>query len=502
MTSLGPTYPWWPALGLALALAAAGCSDESTSDPATGGAAGGGGDGGAGAAAGAGGTGGQAGGSGGGTAGLGVPAIDPADPHRFVMNDLPWYPVGYYPGASFAMTSADYGGDYQAYTEAYVDLAANHGINFFRIWINWGTVDASTMDDWDAYILHPYLRTGPGEAVDGKPRVDLDQLDPDYLTRIEQAVAYAASRGMVVQLMLFDCGHIHYNATLAARDYYRGANNINGLDWSTEGEWLDPDGAVFDRIQAFVEAVVAAVGDQPGIIWETCNEKFGSPFDTYQAAANDPFHVAVAQVVRAKEQELGYPTHLIMPVDLPEHRTVAGHRTPASNNAETIVEMHDRLAGEQFAWDVPLITDNDCCLGEPDADFIREKAWAALTAGAYIDVFNNELTYAATLQNQNTADGMRYVALTRQFVEDQGVDLVGMAPADELVTGGAWALARPGDEFVVYLRAGGSTELQQPPASPQAVWFDPRQGGTQPAGSGPAFTAPDGSDWVLHVRGQ
>jgi hypothetical protein len=300
--------------------------------------------------------------------------------------------------------------------------------------------------------------------------------------------------------MLFDCGHIHYSAGLAARDYFKADNNVNGLDWSAESEWLDPEGPIFSYVRAFVEEVVATVGHEPGLIWETCNEKFGSAVDAYDVVAADPLHVAVGNAVRAKESDLGYPAHLIMPLDLPEHRTVAGHRTPAANNPESIADVHARLAGEQFAWNVPLITDNDCCPGEPDADFVRQKAWAALTAGAYIDVFNNELCFESVLSNANTAAGMRYVSLTRAFVEGEGVDLVGMRPADELVTGGAWATAREGDEYVVYLSAGGSTEIQGLAPTAVGTWFDPRQGTTSSAGAGPAFTAPDSGDWVLHVR--
>ncbi|NOY90330.1 MAG: cellulase family glycosylhydrolase [Deltaproteobacteria bacterium] len=429
----------------------------------------------------------------------GVLQIDPADPHRLLRDGRPWQLAGYYPGAAFNMTSRDYAGDFQAYTEAYVDLASSHGLNYFRIWINWGTVDAATREHWDAYMLHPYLRTGPGDAVDGKPRVDLDQFNPQYFERIDQAVRYAGDRGMVVQLMLLDCGHIHYNAELADRDYYRAANNINGLDWSTEDEWLDPSGPVFARLRAFVERVVSTVGDQTNIVWETCNEKFGSDISSYEVVASDPFHVAIADIVRAKERELGFPEHLIMPIDLPEHRTVAGHRTPSSWSPESIDEMHRRLADEQFAWNVPLITDNDCCRGEPDAAFMRKKAWAAFTAGAYIDVFNNDMARRAVLENSNTADGMTYIARTLEFVRSENVELVGMVPSDALVSGGAWALARPDQEFVVYLPAGGSTDVQRLPSSFTAVWFNPRDGGTQPAGSGPSFTAPDDSDWVLYI---
>jgi hypothetical protein len=434
--------------------------------------------------------------------GLGVPAIDPVDPHRFVIDGKPWMPAGYYPGASFAMTTGDYKCDFLAYAKDYVDVASSFGINYFRIWINWGTIDSRNYNRnaSDAHILHPYQRTGPGKAVDGKPKVDLDKFNDAYFDHIAQSVDYAAAHGMVVQLMLLDCGHIYYSAELVARDYFKAANNVNGIDWSNKTEWIDLKGDIFPYLKAFVERVVATVGDRPGIIWETCNEKLGRPFATYTQVATDPFHVAMGKVVRAKESDLGYPAHLIMPLDLPEHRTVAGHRTPAPKDEESIAHMHGRLAGEQHGWNVPLISDNDCCGGEPDADLMREKAWAALTAGAYVDVFNNELPSRSVLHNANTADGMKYVSLTRAFVEGQQVDLRDLDPADELVTGNAWAAARAGDEYVVYLPRGGSTTVSDLASTAVGTWFDPHDGATSAAGSGPKFTAPDGRDWVLHVR--
>lgn len=434
---------------------------------------------------------------------LSVPEIHPVDPHRLAMNGALWWAAGYYPGAALNMTGDDYGGDHDAYNQAFIDLAAQHGINLFRIWINWGNLGAG--DGWDNHILHPYPRPGPGLAADGEPRLDLDQFNPDYFDLIERSVTYARQRGVVVQVMLLDCWHVGYGESYGFHDldYFKGPNNTNGVDFSTEAEWLDPSGTIFSYNAAFVEQVVETIGDQPNIIWETCNEKrLGSPPDDPSTWAQDPFHAALADVIRARETALAYPSHLIMPVDLPEHRTVAGHRTPTNGrpDPESIDDMHDRLATVQFGWNLPLISDNDCCPGEPDAVFVRRKAWAALTAGAHVDVFNNEAYLAAVLASQNTADGMRWVALTRAFIADLGVDLVGMVPLDATVDSGAYAFGRAGDEYVIYQRSGDAFAVTGLPATYSATWFNPRDGATQAATPGPTFTPPTTADWVLHVK--
>ena len=258
---------------------------------------------------------------------------------------------------------------------------------------------------------------------------------------------------------------------------------------------------MFAHNAAFVEKVVESIGDRENLIWETCNEKKQGDHSTYQASAADPFHVAVANVVRARETALGYPKHLVIPIDMPEHRTVAGHKTPTNGGAgqESIGAMRSRLVDPQLSWNVPLISDNDCCPGEPDANFVRKKAWAAFTAHAHVDVFNNELFLKSVMASSNTSNGMEWVGNTQRFVKALSVDLVGMAPHDELATNGAWVLARPGSEYVVYLATGGTTTLSALPSPSSATWFDPRTGATSPAGPGPQFAAPDGSDWVLHV---
>ena len=111
-----------------------------------------------------------------------------------------------------------------------------------------------------------------------------------------------------------------------------------------------------------------------------------------------------------------------------------------------------------------------------------------------------EVYRKAILDNQNTRDGMRYIGYTRDFIESLNVDLVGMEPHDDLVNAGAYALARPGDEWVVYVPGGaGPVTVQGVPPQPKATWYDTRNGTTQDAGTGPTFAAPNGGDWGLHI---
>ena len=105
----------------------------------------------------------------------------------------------------------------------------------------------------------------------------------------------------------------------------------------------------------------------------------------------------------------------------------------------------------------------------------------------------------SVLESQNVADGMRYVGNLSRFIDGLGVDLVGMVPSDRLVSEG-WCYARKGDEYVIYLPSGGTTNVSGLPENFVATWFNPRDAITMPAGGNSKFIAPNGDDWALHIR--
>jgi hypothetical protein len=81
-------------------------------------------------------------------------------------------------------------------------------------------------------------------------------------------------------------------------------------------------------------------------------------------------------------------------------------------------------------------------------------------------------------------------------------------PHDELVDGGAFCLANPGQLYAVYLPMGRKVNLKHVPGNYEAKWFNPRNGRTQlipksaqpVGGQEPLWTspeAPDHGDWAL-----
>ncbi len=186
-------------LCLLACFASVGCGDDSTNPSGSGGtgASSAGGSGGGGGSAGTGGAGGT-GGSGGTAGSAGSPnggplAIDPTDPHRFILGSQP---VGYYP--SIAALTADQT-DYTGYYVTLIDALESQHVNLFR--------QVFTMGQPYADSITPYLRPGPGNANDGKPKFDLDQFDQTYFDYWHEVVAYAETKGVVVEVTLLDTWH-------------------------------------------------------------------------------------------------------------------------------------------------------------------------------------------------------------------------------------------------------------------------------------------------------
>jgi hypothetical protein len=353
-------------------------------------------------------------------------------------------------------------------------------------------------------------------AIDGGAPFDLTRLEPRHFELIAGALDQARDRGIVLQLVVFDCWHLLDRAGARGEspsglvhDPLHPRNNVNGVAATTPEQWLDPRGPAFAIHARYVRELVRRVGDRPNLIWESCNEN----------STNYPvFDLAVAELITATERAHGYAPHLVMPRDLPDHRRVAGQFTPARDRPqleESLAEMRRRLADEQVAWGQPLISDNDCCRDRGEPAFRRRKLWTALTAGAHVDFFVAGLPQdRALLESDDVARGLAFFGQVFRFFDAAGVDLLGMRPCS--AGGDGWALCRAATggaaapdastsarqrppEWLAYLPHGGGIRLDGLPEPRRACWFDPRDGRFLPAEGGPLYHAPGARDWVLHV---
>jgi hypothetical protein len=166
---------------------------------------------------------------------------------------------------------------------------AGHGHNFMRMWrweqARWMQFVPATTPI--RYAPMAYERTGPGRALDGKPRFDLTRFNPEYFDRLRQRVAAAQQRGIYVSVMLFQGFSVEQKGTKGVDPKkgnawdghpYNARNNINGIDGdlNADGEGQEthtlqnPD---VTRLQEeYVRKVVDTLNDLDNVLWEISNE--------------------------------------------------------------------------------------------------------------------------------------------------------------------------------------------------------------------------------------
>jgi hypothetical protein len=169
---------------------------------------------------------------------------------------------------------------------AFLNFEQAHGHNFFRTFVweqSW-----KTWLDYDGRVLpNIYERTGPGTALDGHPKFNLNQFNQAYFDRIRSRVVQAGDRGMYVSLQLFDDFSVQDKDRSGYSPYpghpYNRANNINGIDGDPNktGDGGDihtlKNPAITALQEAYVRKLIDTVNDLDNVLFEICNESENTP---------------------------------------------------------------------------------------------------------------------------------------------------------------------------------------------------------------------------------
>ena len=125
-----------------------------------------------------------------------------------------------------------------------------------------------------------YSRTGPGTALDGKPKFDLERFDREYFGRLRSRVAAAEQRGIFVSIMLFQGWSIYshgYGNPWPLHPFNK-ANNINGTDGDANGDGEGKEvhalqlPAITSLQEAYIRKVIDTVNDLDNVLYEITNE--------------------------------------------------------------------------------------------------------------------------------------------------------------------------------------------------------------------------------------
>jgi hypothetical protein len=158
-------------------------------------------------------------------------------------------------------------------------------------------------------FITPWVRTGPGKAMDGEPIWDLDQCNPEYFARLKDFLTLASARGIVVELTLFS--HSYADAIWALNPL-RAKNNKQGVGTVGWGEYDTlHDKELVARQKAYIHTIIGETCGFDNVYYEICNEPAGDGKQANATTADvDAWLVEMAATVRAELGKLG-KKHLV-----------------------------------------------------------------------------------------------------------------------------------------------------------------------------------------------
>jgi len=330
--------------------------------------------------------------------------------------------------------------DYQRY----LDFLAAHHHNFFRLW-RW-EVPRWTDRQPEGVIKycrpHPWPRSGPGLAQDGKPKFDLERFDAEYFDRLRARVRAARIRGIYVAVMLFEGWEMQFTDAWIYHPFHP-ENNINGIDADLGG---DGQGLEYNSLsespagrrvlawqEAYVRKVIDTVNDLDNVLYEICNEA-GDYSTQWQ------YHL----IRFIKQYEAGKPQQ--HPVGMTFQYRGGSNATLYDSPADWI-SPNPGEPQEGYRETPPsvfhgkaVVNDTDHLWGHTGGDAVW--VWKSFCRGLNV-LFMEELLPSPTWQD-SARKGMEQTRLS-----SERVNLAAMTPEDKLSATG-YCLASRGQEYLIF----------------------------------------------------
>jgi len=384
-------------------------------------------------------------------------------------------------------------GGYRGVTEdfdyqQYLDFLDEYHHNFIRLWV-WEHTSYShghlQRIRWNPTC---FLRTGPGDALDGYPRFDLNSVNQAYLDRLRNRVVIAQERGIYVAVMLFQ-GFSVSQKTNKAVDPSKGnpwaghpfhrANNTNGIDGDTNGDEKGNEihtlsiPAVTRIQEAYVRRVIDMINDLDNVIWEIGNELHGSSTEWQ-------YHIIrfIKEYERSKPKQ--HPIWMTFQWDAADHGSNADL---FSGPAEAVSPSSENKADYKF--DPPPADGNKIIISDTDHLWgiggSEAWAWKSFCRGLnpifmdpYDDIGHSPLPKGIIDGRKKASkwDSLRRaMGDTRRYAER--MDLAAMTPQGALSSTG-YCLANAGTEYLVFSPDGEPFTVDLSSASGRLAveWFD------------------------------
>ncbi|AZN39981.1 cellulase family glycosylhydrolase [Paenibacillus albus] len=151
----------------------------------------------------------------------------------------------------------------------------------------------------------PYLRVGPGKALDWQPQYDLDCDNPEFYERLHGFLSLASDYGIIVEVVLLSNT---YGDNVWMLNPLNAANNMNEIE---PIPWMEYNTLrhqkLFERQLAHVRRIVMETNRYDNIIYEICNEPGGNFAGNAHHPSKeevDDWQKAIARTIREVEADL------------------------------------------------------------------------------------------------------------------------------------------------------------------------------------------------------
>lgn len=385
----------------------------------------------------------------------------------------------------------------------YLDWMKSYNHNFIRLWA-WESLrwQSKSYNPDKIYTVYPHVwkRTGPGLALDGKPKFNLEEFDEEYFRRLKSRIESAYGRGIYVSVMLFEGWSMQFAIDGWKNHPFHPENNINGVHVDLDGDnnglelYTMAIPEVIALEEKYVKKVIDAVNGFENVLYEISNEnhppstqwQYHMIHFIHEYEKTKPFQHPVGMTFQYKggsnDTLLASPAEWISPnpftggVDL-------RNNPPSATGKKVILYDTDHLWG--LGGNGPWVWKTFC------------RGMNPLFMDPYDELFigRNEPSYEAIRKN---------MGYSRMYAEK--MDLSKAIPQNDL-SSTAYCLADPGSEYFVYQPLPDSSfEVSLEKGKYKYEWFNPASGvisetGKIKTGTGKtSFTAPFTGDAVLYLK--
>lgn len=353
---------------------------------------------------------------------------------------------------------------------AHIQWLKGQGHNFIRLWTwelpRWDTARNKNKPPYNHHIAPLcYLRTGPGLALDGKPKFDLTKVNPAYLERLRARVGFAAENGIYVSVMLFEGWGNQFLSNSYEISPFNSFNNVNGIDGDP-----DEDGVALEvhqlavpeitKIQkAYVKRVLEELNGFDNLLYEIGNE-------IHASSTNWQYDM----IRFIKDYEKGLPKQ--HPVGMTYQHKLGVNKTLFDSPADWIspndvVLYRDNPPPADGSKIIIADTDHFWGIGG-NATWV----WKSFLRGLN-PVFMDTVDDSVLSRDSEKVDAESIRKAMGATLEwSRRINLTTMEPRGEL-TNSNYCLADPGREYLVFAPSGmGKVILELPSGNYRFLWYD------------------------------